>query len=187
MKDLVRAALGAADRRLLVIEPPGALMVELCRRPETELALIAARRRGRARRALTALRGTAPPDPPIVAALRLSATAWPLLDVTFDAVIFAVGLPCDLPPIVALHRAVDLLRPAGAVLVVSPIHEGPVGKVRSVSRRVARGAALPRATDLTAWMLRSGLRSVRQANLPKALTPSVFTWARLRPVLSSCD
>jgi len=66
------------------------------------------------------------------------------------------------------------------VIVISRLREGALGGVGSLLRRAARRGALPRTPDLTSWMLRAGMRSVRQARVSRTVMPTVMTWAHVR-------
>jgi len=89
-------------------------------------------------------------------------------------------VPRELEPLKALRVLRRLVRPSGVVLIVSRIREGAIGGVSSFLRTTTRHDPHPRATDLTAWMLRSGMRSVRQTMIPRTLVPTMLTWAHVQ-------
>lgn len=180
MKELIRAALGERTNRLLLIDISPSTLQNLLQRRETTFAAVTSART----RALRKIRDHLGNDGKY-SVLRAELDQLPFDAPRFDIIIIDADEHRWDSPIEMLRSLRTLVRPGGAVMVVNRLREGPIGNVTSVVCRVLchRHQALPRASDLTKWMLLAGLRKVRQANVPKALVPTVVTWAevRLRP------
>lgn len=179
MKELCRAALGKAAKRLILIDPSPLLCTFIAERPETELMVVLCTRKRLATKCAQAI---GEHDPPfvntIVSVIFGKGTDLPFAPGCFDALCCCVGLPSG-APLVLLKAYKAFLRPGGAFLLVSRLREGPFGLTGSVAKRVVRKTALPKATDLTSWMLISGMRKIRQATVTKRLVPTVLTWAEV--------
>jgi SAM-dependent methyltransferase len=176
---LIRAALAPVAGHLALFEPPLSLVLELARQERVTRITAAFAGRRAARRCLSKLSGETPGADKISVVNAVAEDA-PFASETFQALLCSTGLPKAEEPLAALRTFRRMVRPGGLLLVVSGIREGTVGGMSSLLRRAIRRGALPRASDLTAWMLRAGMRSVRQAAVPRTVTPSVLTWAHVR-------
>lgn len=179
MNDIIRAALAPASGWFLLIEPPVALVLALARQERTWRVTALYQRKGRARRSrdkLASVTSVAGKTSVVVG----SVEDLPFAGASFEAVVCASGLPPRTDPIEALRSIRRLARPGGLVLVVSRLRQGTLGGVSSLLRRAVRAGDLPRASDLTGWMLRAGMRSVRQAAVPRSVAARVVTWAQVR-------
>jgi SAM-dependent methyltransferase len=168
--ELVVAALGPGPGRVLVLGSNDQLVGELAKRGGLVVRADEAGRRGRRRR----------PDQvtgaPVVA-IEGRGPALPFEAGVFDALV-SVGGDSDARDLASLRR---LVRPGGVLLLVSRVREGVAGGAASLVRRAARSGALPRASDLTAAMLRAGLKPIRQAAVKRSVVPTVVTWGEVRP------
>ena len=178
MKALIRAALGEAAGRLLLVTTPTSLMLHLAERPRTTFVVLVSPHRRALKKPLAQLR-SGEQKTATVALVAANLDALPFQDGGFDAVIMAAGRQSWRSPLERLRSLRAQARSGGAVMVVTALGEGPIGGVTSFIKRVARRDTLPRAVDLTAWMLRAGLRKVRQANVSSAVVPTVLTWAEV--------
>lgn len=179
MNDVIRAALAPVRGRFLLIEPPSTLVIDLARLQGASMVTALHRGRRRARRSrekLAAVKDIAGKT----SVVRGSLDHLPLVGASVEAVVCARGLPHHIDPVDALRSLRRAVRPGGLVLVVSRLREGPIGVIGSLLRRAAWAGDLPRASDLTAWMLHAGMRSVRQAVLPRTVVPGALTWAQVR-------
>jgi hypothetical protein len=167
--DLVRAAVGTGSGRLLVLEPPAATLRQLGRPGETLVVACAARKTARACRE----RSAADEEAALVV-LQADPARLPFKPRSFDALVSMIEPAPSLP----IGPSQRLVRAGGVVVLASRVRTGLAGGAASIVRHARRGPALPRAGDLTAWLLRAGLRSVRQATAPGSV---VVTWAEVRP------
>lgn len=179
MNGPIRAALAPVTGRFLLFDAPPSLVLELSRQEGISHLTSAHSRRRAARRCRERLVGEEP-GLAKVAVLAASSDDGPFPRRTFDAVLCAAGLPAEEEPLAALRALRELVRPGGSLLLVTRIREGTLGGMGSLVRRALRRGSLPCNTDLTAWMLRAGTRSIRQARIPGAVIPTTLTWARVR-------
>ena len=179
MNELVRAALAPYAGWFLLVEPSPSLVMVLARRERVQRVIVLYRKPRAARRCRGRLEGEGPAHDKTSVVVGVLEDV-PFARASFDAVLCAAGLPSLDEPISTLSSLRQLVRPGGSVLVVSRMREGTVGSVSSLLRSAIRRQRLPLATDLTAWMLYAGMRSVRQANVYRTVVPTTLTWARAR-------
>lgn len=179
MNQLVRAALAPESGSFLLIDPPPSLVVTLAQLEGASRLTALCRRRRLARRCRARVDGREPARQKTSVVVGVLEDA-PFAPGSFDAVLCAAGLTSADEPVSTLKAARRMVRPGGSLLVMSTIREGTMGSAASLLRAVVRRQRLPRTTDLSAWMLYAGLRSVRQAHVSRAVVPQSLTWARVQ-------
>lgn len=175
MNELIRAALGEGSNRFLLIDTPITTVQSLVRRQETTLVVFTSVRS----KVLSKAREQLGSDGKVIL-LSADRERAPFSAPGFDVVIIDADQHRWEEPVEQLRVLRALTRPNGALMVFNRLREGPIGGVTSAAQRIFRGQVLPKASDLTKWMLLAGLRKVRQANVPKAVVPTVMTWADVR-------
>ncbi len=179
MKEVLRTVLGPQGGRLLIIDPRPADFIYLGKCFETVAVCSSVNRTNKCYERLRLQQVLSPPATLLCALIR----HLPLQGSAFDALLCSSGLLStdDIHPIKLLKSLRGLVRPGGTLLVVSNVAEGIMGSMASWARKnLIRRARLPLLTELTAWMLHAGLRSVRQVSLTRKMLPQVVTWAEVR-------